>query len=115
VILFLCGYGGDSVSINYFPRATLTIDGQVVPTNGVSISTDSPLDLHIPPNVGNFPGADANANLALTAPVTWRPEVPWSPTFRARPGSTATLAVDGDRVFTGFVDDAGVSLAAGSV
>lgn len=103
------------MSVHHFPEVTLTIDGQIVPTNGASVSTDSPLDLHLPPNVGNFPGSDARADLARTAPVGWRPETPWSPSFRARPGSPATLAIDGTRVFTGFVDDAGVSLAAGSV
>lgn len=103
------------MTVRHFPQVTLTIDGKTVPTDSISIGSDSPLDLHIPPNVGNFPGADAQANLALAAPVGWRPEVPWSPTFRARPGMSATVDIDGTRVFTGFVDDAGVSLAAGDV
>src|SRR5699024_2985895 len=97
------------------PDVQVTINGRVVDADAVSVSSDTPLDLHLPPKTGGIAGGDARVNLAPTSPDAHGMDMPWSPTFRAHPGDEAQVTIDGTRVFTGIVDDTDIGFHTGTV
>ena len=91
------------------PTVRVRVRGEDVPVDSLSISSDSPVDLHLPPQVGGVAGATADVDLSPAQTVGSRPETAWSPTLRARPGDPVTCQVDGVQLFRGIVGDFGLS------
>lgn len=96
--------------VSHRPRVEVTVDGRTVPAKSITISTGSPVDMHIPPSHGGVAGAAGTVEIAPQALVGEGVEAPWSPSFRATPGQEIECKIDGQRVFGGVVGPGTTSL-----
>ena len=93
------------MSVKARPDAAVLVAGVPLPTpDSITVRSGSAVDLHLPPVPGSITGSRATVEVGPPTDHTARPQVPWSPLYRAHPGQPVEIRIGGATLLRGVIE-----------